>query len=64
MLLPIIVVEDLISICYVVDIITTLYYLLLAFNSKVAGVIAILCGDDGKPHFVYLYCWQMLLPWW
>ena len=44
MLLPIIVVADLIAICFVADVVTTLYYLLLAFNSKVADVIAIVCG--------------------
>ena len=33
-----------IAICFVADVITTLYYLLLAFNSKVADVIAIGCG--------------------
>ena len=44
MLLPIIVMADLIAICFVADVITTLYCLLLVFNSKVADVIAILCG--------------------
>ena len=44
MLLPIIAMADIIAICFVADVITTLYYLLLAFNSKVADVIAILCG--------------------
>ena len=44
MLLPIIVVADLIAICFVAHVVTTLYYLLLAFNSKVTDVIAIVCG--------------------
>ena len=44
MLLPIMVMADLIAICFVADVITTLYCLLLAFDSKVADVIAILCG--------------------
>ena len=28
-----------------------------------ADVIAI-CVEDGKPHFICLNYWQMLLPWW
>ena len=44
MLLPMFIVVDLITICFVADVITTLYLLLLAFNCKVADVIAIVCG--------------------
>ena len=44
MLLPISAVADLIVICFVADVVTTLYYLQLAFNNKLADVIAIVCG--------------------
>ena len=44
MLLPTIVVADIIAICIVADVITTLCYFAIAFNSKVADVIAIVCG--------------------
>ena len=54
MLSPIIVMADLIAICFVADVITTLYYLLLAFNSKVADVIAILCGRWKTTSYVFV----------
>ena len=36
---------------------------LIAIICVLADVIAIYV-EDGKPHFLCLYFWQMLLPWW
>ena len=47
--------------------------MLLPMPFFVADLIAIICVladvtaiyvEDAKPHFLYLYFWKMLLPWW
>ena len=40
-----------------------LWQILLPLFCVLADVIAMYV-EDGKPHFLCLYFWQMLLPWW
>ena len=63
MLADVIVVADLIVICFVADVVTTLYYLQLAFNSKVADVIAIVCGW-WKTTFCLFVLLADVIQWW
>ena len=60
-------VADLIAIiCVLADVIANAFFFvadLIAIICVLADVIAIYV-EDGKPHFLCLCFWQMLLPWW
>ena len=63
MLLPMYFLADLIAIYPVVGVIPLVFLFFISLNCKLADVIAFYV-EDRKPHFIYLNCWQMLLPWW